>query len=238
MITIKDSRIWFYSEDVDSELPTLDFSLISAYICPYCKSILSAYFVGTINERILEYYWRNTSREYQVGTIKGGSYILQTNHGNDSYRGKNCIYKTARGRGIENSLKVLCGLGSLHNTDILNNFVKAIESGETKDLGLIAVGDMCQADAPMLLYDIDKICSSGNSEQYEWDYEKEEHLGEEIKKLMVDLYYSTHSSDRTERQATDLMVEGSNPSECVPKYTRLGGRRKKIRLARTQATLF
>ena len=234
MIKIKDNRIWFYSEDVNSELPTLDFELISAYICPYCKSILSAYFVGTINEKILEYYWRNTSREYQVGTIKGGSYIQQSNHGEDTYRGKNCIYKTARGRGIENSLKALCDLGSLHNTDILNNFVKAIESGETKDLGLLVVNDMCQADAPILLYDIDKICSS---EQYEWNYEKEEHLGEEIKKLMESYYKSTHSSDRIERQATDL-VEGSNPSECVPEYTRLGGKKKKIRLARTQATLF
>ena len=228
MIELKDGRIWFYTEDVNSELPTLDFDLISAYICPYCSSILSAYFVGTINEKILDYYWKNTSRKYQVGTIKGGSYILQTNHGEDSYRGKNCIYKTVNGRGIENSLKALCGLGSLHNTDILNSFVKAIENGETKDLGLPIVTDICQADAPMLLYDIDKICNG--------DYEKEENLGEEIKNLMESYYKSTHGSVRTERQPTELM--GSNPSECVSRYTRLGGKKKKIRLARTQATLF
>ena len=86
MIKIKDNRIWFYLE-VNSDLPTLDFELISAYICPDCKSILSAYFVGTINEEILEYYWKNTSREYRVGTIKGGSYILQTNHGKENYQG-------------------------------------------------------------------------------------------------------------------------------------------------------
>ena len=234
MIKIKDNRIWFYLE-VNSDLPTLDFELISAYICPDCKSILSAYFVGTINEEILEYYWKNTSREYRVGTIKGGSYILQTNHGKENYQGKNCIYEAVPGRGIENSLKALCGLGSLCNTEILNSFVKAIENGETKYLGLSIVTDICQADAPMLLYNIDKICN-GN---YEYNYEKEEHLGEEIKNLMESHYKSTHSSARTERQASDLMVEGSNPSECVlPEYTRLGGRRKKIRLARTQATLF
>ena len=52
-------------------------------------------------------------------------------------------------------------------------------------------------------------------------------------------YKSTHSSARTERQPSELMVEGSNPPECVlPEYTRLGGKKKKIRLARTQATLF
>ncbi|GAI98296.1 unnamed protein product, partial [marine sediment metagenome] len=48
MIKIKDNRIWFYSDDVDSELPTLDFKLISAYVCPQCNSILSAYFIGAI----------------------------------------------------------------------------------------------------------------------------------------------------------------------------------------------
>lgn len=235
MITIKDGRIWFYSEDINSELPTLDFSLISAYICPECKHILSAYFVGTINEMILDHYWKNTSRKYQVGTIKGGSYILQTNHGEDSYQGKNCIYKAAPGRGIENSLKALCGLGSLCNTEILNSFVKAIETGETKDLGLSIVTDMCQADAPMLLYNIGKI----HNGKYEYEYEKEEHLGEEIKNLMESHYKSTHSSARTERWASDSLVGGSNPSECVlPECTRLGGKKKKIRLARTQATLF
>ena len=236
MITIKDGRIWFYSEDINSELPTLDFSLISAYICPECKHILSAYFVGTINEKILEYYWKNTLRSYQVGTIKGGSYILQNNHGKENYQGKNCIYKAARGRGISNSLKSLCGLGSLCNTEILNSFVKAIETGETKSLGLLPVTDICHADAPMLLYNIEKI---GNG-KCEGDYEKEEHLGEEIKNLMESHYKSTHSSARTERQPSELMVEGSNPPECVikPEYTRLGGKKKKIRLARTQATLF
>ena len=234
MIKIKDNRIWFYLEDVDSELPTLDFELISAYICPECKHILSAYFVGTINEKIIALYNAGNSRNYQVGTIKGGSYILQSNHGKENYEGKNCIYKAAPGRGIENSLKALCGLGSLCNTEILNNFVKAIETGETKDLGLSIVTDIFQADAPMLLYNIDKICNGKYS-----DYEKEEHIGEEIKNLMESYYKSTHSSDRIERQPSELMVGGSNPSECVlPEYTRLGGKKRKIRLARTQATLF
>ena len=117
------------------------------------------------------------------------------------------------------------------NTDILNSFVKVIETGETK--GLSIVTDMCQADAPMLLYDIEKICN-GN---YEGNYEKEEHLGETIKNLMESYYKSTHGSVRTERQPTELVVGGSNPSECVTRYTRLGGKKKKIRLARSQATL-
>ena len=211
MITIKDNRIWFYSEDVDSELPTLDFKLISAYVCPSCNSILSAYFIGAITEKVIEFYWSNKSRKYQVGTIKGGSYLIQTNHGEQTYQGINCVYK-ARGRGISNCLKTLCGFGSLYNTNILNRFTKAIENGEAKELGFFVVNDMCQADASMLLYD-KRICVD----------EKEE-----IVKLMQAF---EDTSTRIER---DELVEGSNPSE--PKYTHLG-KKKKIKIARNQTTL-
>lgn len=223
MITIKDNRIWFYSDDVDSELPTLDFKLISAYVCPYCNSILSAYFVGAITERqVSKYYMKDTSRDYRVGTIKGGSYLIQTNHGKQTNHGINCVYKAARGRGISNCLKALCGFGSLYNTNILNRFTKAIENGEAKESGFFVVNDMCQADAPILLYDTERICVG----QYELEYEKEENIGEEIVKLMQG--FGDTSPKYTYLEAFE---------DTFPKYTHLGGKKKKIMLPRNQTTL-
>jgi len=216
MIKIKDNRIWFYSEDVDSELPTLDFKLISAYICPHCDSILSAYFVGSITEKVIEFYWRNDTREYQIGTVKGGSYIFQANHGVDSYRGKNCLYMIARGRGIENCLTTLCGCSS-----IPEKFIKAIERGDLKDFGLLAVNDMCESDKSILLYDIDKICNG----EYKWNYEKEDDLGEGIVKLM--------ESFEDDKQKIELEPK----HELQYTITRLG-KKKKIELSPNQATLF
>lgn len=234
MISIKDGRIWFYSEDGNAELPTLDFELISAYTCPECKSILSAYFIGTIPETLIERYWETSSRKYQTGSTKGGSYIIQTDHGGKIYNaGSNCSYKTATGRGIGASLKALAGLGPLHSTEMLNSFVKDIESGEMEDTGLAIATDICETDAPILLYDADKICS----DYYEYEFEKEEHLGEELKKLIETSYARTRKIERDETQQEPSQAVGSVLHNVLG-YTRLGGKKRKIKLAQGQATLF
>ena len=47
MIEIKNSRVYFYNT-MKPDLRVLDFKCISAYVCPVCKNVLRAYFVGNI----------------------------------------------------------------------------------------------------------------------------------------------------------------------------------------------
>ena len=185
MITIKDGRMWLYSDYIDDtvytepgqKLPTLDFQLISAYICPECKSILSAYFVGTITEQLVKEYTKNSGEHFQAGSANGGSYIKNTKHGQLDYRGKaECKWQVAPGRGIRNCLHAICGTQA--QIQIPRPFIQAIENGKLIEQGLLKLDDICDNDSPILLYDLNKLCH-----QYYY-LEREDHLAEELIELM------------------------------------------------------
>ncbi|MDI6810838.1 MAG: hypothetical protein QMD80_04070 [archaeon] len=181
MITIKDGRIWFYSDYTDDytepgqKHPTLDFQLISAYICPECNSILSAYFVGTTTEQLVKEYTKNSGEHFQSGSANGGSYIKNMKHGQLDYRGKaDCQWQVAPGRGIRNCLHAICGT----KAQIPQPFIHAIENGKLVEQGLLKLDDICNNDSPVLLYDLAKLCH-----QYYY-LEREDHLAEELVELM------------------------------------------------------
>lgn len=232
MIELKDDKIWLYSNsfDVDNaELPTLDFELIAAYACPACSKILSAYFIGTITEEILEAYspkdTTSYAPKYQTGTSNGGSYIKNINHGKPDYQGHtNCDYQAVNGRGIKNCLKALCDFGSLAN--IPDSFIQAIENDELEEFGLTLANDWCRNDEPIILYDIKKIC---NEHSY---LEREEHLAEEITKLMQP-YLKPKAQGIVAQAMRDLQAE----YDKLPlQKSKIGG--KKVKIQKGQTTLF
>lgn len=224
MIELKDGKIWLYSNSYDedaTELPTLDFELISAYACPQCSKILSAYFIGTITEEIVEAYNKNSKLKYQVGTSNGGSYIKNANHGKPDYQGyTNCDYQAVNGRGIKNCIKALCDFGSLAN--IPDSFIEAIENDELEQFGITLANDRCRNDEPILLYDIKKICHEHNY------LEREEHIAEGITKLMQPFLDNGLGETETEEQVVKRAL--------AKQTTTLRG--KKVQLQRGQRTLF
>jgi len=223
MIEIKDGRIWFYDAAIESTLPVLDYELISAYICPACKSIISAYFVGNgISKDLLSGYNPGSDTHvYDIGSVKeGGSYITQKNHGKDTHRGKNCTYQTVtQCRGIENAVKGLTNLGSLSHTQMLDHFVKLIEEDALKDKGIMKIEDICGVDNPILLLDLDTIAPHHNLYGYD------DELAEKLKELIAKLY-------------TEGVVEQFDATKFVElDKIKLGGN-KTIRLAKNQTSLF
>lgn len=222
MIELKDGKIWLYSNSYDednTELPTLDFELISAYACPECTQMLSAYFIGTITEGIVEAYNKNTKLKYQVGTSNGGSYIKNANHGKPDYQGYyNCDYQAVNGRGIKNCIKAFCDFGSLAN--IPDSFIEAIENDELEEFGLTLANDWCGNDEPILLYNIKRICNEHNY------LEREEHLAEEIVKVMQPFL-----DNGLMEKGAEIVKQG-----LAKQTTTLKG--KKVQLQRGQTTLF
>ncbi len=47
MIEIKNNRIYFHNP-LKPDLKVIDFRCLSAYVCPVCKNVLRAYFVGYV----------------------------------------------------------------------------------------------------------------------------------------------------------------------------------------------
>src|SRR3990172_8677980 len=86
MIEVKNNRIYFYNMN-KREITPVDFSCMSAYICPHCKMVLAAYYVGTIVD--LEPFMEDPSLKYHytLGTSNGGQFLLIDLH----YHEKICL---------------------------------------------------------------------------------------------------------------------------------------------------
>jgi hypothetical protein len=157
MIEIRDGRLWFYDTTPDSVYPTLDFELLAGYICPECKSTILAYCVGRLPKNLITHYHErdsNSNRQFEVINHHHGGFILeQVNHGRGTYT-QNCKYdRLGRGCGVYQIILSILGLGSLHSTTKLKEFISAIEQGKYAERGIITVEDVCGKDEPLALFD-------------------------------------------------------------------------------------
>lgn len=219
MIEIKDGRLWIYNTEQESIYPSLDFELLSAYVCPLCNSPVLAYCVGYMNTDLLSYYRDSNSNKHfeAYSIVEGGFYIVQVNHGKQSGYSRNCKYqRVGNGRGIYNSILSVVGWSSLHSTSKISQFVKAVERGEYLERGILVIEDNCGVDEPIVLFDPNKIIPA-----YSNHMENEQYIAEKIEKWI----------DEYEEDTVAFNLKVAEVGE-----SKLGKRRVKVSLG--QRTLF
>lgn len=148
MIEIRDGRIYFYHA-YKTEVQARDFQCISAYVCPMCKNILLAYFVGYI-EKLVDYADKdNMKYAYEMGNCNGGQWVsLQT------YQHKSmCKWEYSTARGISNGVEVFLKRYKAEMMD-KQDLIDAIEKGME---GFKIVPDEMGVDAPLLMYNENRI---------------------------------------------------------------------------------
>jgi len=144
MIEIRDGRIYFYHA-YKTTVQAKDFQCISAYVCPMCKNILMAYFVGYI-DNLTDYAEKDSMKyAYDLGNCNGGQWMSLKDYTHKEH----CKWQystAARGvsGGVETFLK-------RYKAAITDNqaLIDAIEKGLE---GFKIVPDEMGVDAPLLMY--------------------------------------------------------------------------------------
>jgi hypothetical protein len=169
MMEVKNGRIYFHNT-LKPELSVLDYKCLSAYICPVCKNVLKAYFVGSIlPETLKEYTEKDTMKyAYEMGNTQGGQWISLRSHQHKEV----CSWELvgAMSKGINNAIKSFM---EIHETSIkdIPKLVQAIESGVMP--GFRKVVDETGTDQPMLLFkEIELLDTKGMSFDEKWAHLK------------------------------------------------------------------
>jgi len=143
MIEIRDGRIYFYHA-YKTEVQARDFQCISAYVCPMCKNVLLAYFVGYIPE--LKDFAENDTMKYayEMGNCNGGQWITLHEHQHKT----TCKWQYSTARGLGNGIDAF--LKQYHATIMDKQaLIDAIEKGMA---GFKIIPDEIGMDAPLLMF--------------------------------------------------------------------------------------
>lgn len=166
MIEIRNGRIYFHNT-LKPELRVLDFKCLSAYVCPVCKNVLRAYFVGAIIPESLKEYIEKDSMKYayEMGSIQGAQWIALRDPSHKEVCGWEVV--GAMSKGIENSVKSFI---EIHDVKIRDThaLIYAIE----KDImpGFKKVPDETETDLPMLIFKKnDLLNTAGMSFDKKWE---------------------------------------------------------------------
>ncbi|NJD75736.1 MAG: hypothetical protein FIB08_01385 [Candidatus Methanoperedens sp.] len=166
MIEIKNGRIYFYNT-LKPDLMVLDFKCLSAYVCPACKNVLRAYFVGSIiPESLKEYMEKDTMKyAYEMGNTQGAQWLALRDHSHKEC----CRWEVvgAMSKGIENSVKSFI---EIHNIKIKDTQALMTAIGTDKMPGFKRVFDETGADLPMLLFkESDLLNTAGMTFEKKWE---------------------------------------------------------------------
>lgn len=145
MIEIRDGRIYFYNAE-KPKVQARDFQCISAYVCPHCKNVLLAYFVGNMSIEILPDFAEKDSMRYayEMGGCDGGKWISMQEFQHKSV----CRWKYSTARGVSNGVDYY--LKQKPNTERQKQeLIDAIEKGME---GFVLVYDELGVDAPLLMF--------------------------------------------------------------------------------------
>ncbi len=179
MIKIKNGRIYFYNT-FKPDLRVLDFKCLSAYVCPVCKNVLRAYFVGSIiQESLKEYMEKDTLKyAYETGNTQGAQWIALRDH----LHKETCSWEVvgAISKGVDNSVKSFV---EIHDVKIKDrqSLVKAIEAGVMP--GFKKVTDEMGADLPMLIFKENDLLDTKNM-SFEKKWELLRNLGKCIETVL------------------------------------------------------
>jgi len=181
MIEIKNCRIYFYNA-LKPGLKVLDFRCLSAYVCPVCKNVLHAYFVGYVLPESLKEYMEKDSMKYayEMGSIQGAQWIAIHDHVHKEVCGWEIV--GALSRGIENSVDSFL---KIHNTTVKDKpaLINAIKAGTMP--GFRKVPDEIGADLPILLYNEDELVDAKRV-SFDEKWERIDKLGSYMEWLMAD----------------------------------------------------
>lgn len=182
MIRIVKQEIYFSPDEVHEEHPPeRQFPLLSAYVCPFCKKILVAYFQGKMSRADIEYYERETP--YVFGSVPGGHYIKPRNHQgyyNDSDR---CFWAVFTKRGIIKNIRLF-----VQQYDLSLMLVQPLSEKLGSIPGFFVVEDVCGRDKEILLFSEDKLLGGiREKEGFDAYWKVKSKLGEFIGKLLADL---------------------------------------------------
>lgn len=144
MIEIINNRIYFYNKN-KPEITTLDFECISGYVCPECKNILLAYFVGHIESAAISERTENDrmAYAYDIGHSNGATWMALKAHTHKEV----CKWRYMVERGVGNGLKSFL---KWHDGSVKDekNIVETIKNGLE---GYKIVRDEIGRDEPILL---------------------------------------------------------------------------------------
>lgn len=146
MIEIRDGRIYFYHA-LKTQVQARDFQCISAYVCPHCKNVLLAYFVGHMTPESLPDFAEKDSMRYayEMGGCNGGQWIALQEYPHKSA----CRWQYSTMRGLSNGVDFYLK----HHKATMEKpaLIDAIEKGMD---GFVIVPDEIGADAPLLMFKI------------------------------------------------------------------------------------
>lgn len=158
---------FYYSPEEIKHNPKRDdtmheFELLSGYVCPECKKVLDAYYIGELkigsssNEYYSHPYFPSNSYDkhyphYKYGHNYGGGYLGMYNH-NDTF----CKTYIASTGGIIEGIKSIINLitpkPQMMPTDsMIRNFASSIF--EKKIQGVSFIEDVCKKREPILTVD-------------------------------------------------------------------------------------
>lgn len=168
MIEIKDGRIYFYHA-YKTEVQARDFQCISAYVCPMCKNVLLAYFVGYI-DKLTDYAENdNMKYDYEMGNRNGGQWIALQEYSHKAA----CKWQYSTARGLSNGIDAFLKRYKSTMTD-KQALIDAIENGME---GFKIVPDEIGADAPLLMYNENMIVD-GAGLTFDEKWKRIEKMGE------------------------------------------------------------
>jgi hypothetical protein len=179
MIEIKNGKIYFYNM-LKPDLKVLDFKCLSAYVCPACKNVLRAYFVGYILPESLKEYIEKDGMKYayETGNIRGAQWIALRDHSHKDV----CRWEVvgAMSKGVDNSVRSFI---EIHDIAVKDEqaLIKTIEKDAMP--GFKKVPDETGADLPMLIYNESKLLDTkGLSFDEKWELIK--NLGKCIESVL------------------------------------------------------
>ncbi len=182
MIEIKNGRIYIYNK-YKQTLPVLDFKCLSAYVCPECKNVIRAYFVGYVMEESLREYMENDKMKYayETGSSEGGQWIslYQIAHK------EQCRWEVlgALARGAEHSVDSFL---KINETKVQNRraLIDAIDAEKLP--GFKKVKDEMAADLPLFIYNQDTLIG-GKDVSFDERWERMKNIGTFIDSKLIEL---------------------------------------------------
>ncbi len=148
MIEIRDGRIYFYHAH-KTEVQAKDFECLSAYVCPVCKNVLLAYFVGHIDKLTDFTDTESMKHAYEMGNCNGGQWIALQEYQHKA----TCKWGYVSARGVNNGVEAFLK----RYKSIMTNKQTLIDAIENGMAGFQIVRDEIGADAPLLMYNENEI---------------------------------------------------------------------------------
>ena len=151
MIEIRNGRIYFYHA-YKTDVQAQDFECLSAYVCPVCKNVLLAYFVGYIDKLTDFADTESMKYAYEMGNCNGGQWIALQEYQHKA----SCKWQYVTARGISNGVEAFL---KRYKSTMTNKqaLIDAIEKGRE---GFKIVPDEIGADAPLLMYNENEIVNA------------------------------------------------------------------------------